>query len=315
MEEIIIIGGGPLGLYASTLASLHNLKGILFEGSQSFGGQLDSLYPEKDIIDLPGIGRIRAKDYVRDLVNQTMSKPNHLDLHLSEEVKEINPIEGGYKVTTSKGDYETKFILITTGMGKFSPRKINLPNEDQFSNLLYSVNGLEKFHSKRVCVLGGGDSAVDIANMLSHVCSEVNIVHRRNDFRAQQNSVDELKNNRVRVFKPYLIKSLNGEGNTLKSITISHLEVERDETLNVDYVIVQYGNVTSPSAFPLKSNKQGIEVSTTFETSLPNVYAIGNCIYYDGKVKNLTCGFGEAVIAITKIDQKLNPTKNIPIHF
>ena len=81
MEDIIIIGGGPVGLYAATLASLHTLKGILLEGMDTLGGQLTSLYPEKDIIDLPGINRVRAGDYIKDLIAQTMNTPHHFDLH------------------------------------------------------------------------------------------------------------------------------------------------------------------------------------------------------------------------------------------
>ena len=106
-----------------------------------------------------------------------------------------------------------------------------------------------------------------------------------------------------------------GTDGKVNKLTISHLEVERDDVLPVDAIIVQYGITSSPSIFPVKTNKLGIEVNNFFETSLPNVYAIGNSCYYEGKVKNLTCGFGEAVIAITKIDQLLNPTKNIPVHF
>lgn len=315
MEDIIIIGGGPVGLYAATLASLHTLKGILLEGMDTLGGQLTSLYPEKDIIDLPGINRVRAGDYIKDLIAQTMNKPNHFDLHVHEEVKEVKTIENGYEVVTNKASYQTRFILITTGMGKFTPRKINLPNEDEFSNIYYSVPSKENFINKRVAILGGGDSAVDVANMLSDVALEVSIVHRRNDFRAQAHSVDLLKEKRVKVYKPYLIKSLEGTDGKVNKLTISHLEVERDDVLPVDAIIVQYGITSSPSIFPVKTNKLGIEVNNFFETSLPNVYAIGNSCYYEGKVKNLTCGFGEAVIAITKIDQLLNPTKNIPVHF
>src|SRR5574344_1799065 len=114
MDDIIIIGAGPIGLYSAILASLHSLKGRIIESQESVGGQLSSLYPEKDIIDLPGFKKITAQGYIDTLFDQYSSKENRLDLHLEESVNSFEKVDDHYLVKTSKGQYETKTILITT---------------------------------------------------------------------------------------------------------------------------------------------------------------------------------------------------------
>ena len=124
MEDIIIIGCGPIGLYAAHLASLHNLKGLVLEARSQVGGQLTSLYPEKDIIDVPGFTKITAKGLIEKFYEQYSSRENKLPIHLEESVVNFEVIEGGYRLTTThKVSYETKTVLIVSGMGNFTPRK------------------------------------------------------------------------------------------------------------------------------------------------------------------------------------------------
>ena len=110
MEDLIIIGAGPVGLYGATLAALHNLKGKIIEASNQVGGQLTSLYPEKNIIDLPGFESVTAQEYINKLESQFLSNPNHLDLLLNENVINFSKNENGIEVTTSKGTYETRCL-------------------------------------------------------------------------------------------------------------------------------------------------------------------------------------------------------------
>ena len=315
MDDIIIIGAGPIGLYSAILASLHSLKGRIIESQESVGGQLSSLYPEKDIIDLPGFKKITAQGYIDTLFDQYSSKENRLDLHLEESVNSFEKVDDHYLVKTSKGQYETKTILITTGMGNFTPRKTGLASEDEFSNILYSVKDMSIFKDKKVCVLGGGDSAVDWALMIERVASEISIVHRRNEFRAQSNSVEELKASKANIFTPYVPNGLIGNGDKLEKIEIKNVETSEIKEIGIDYLVVNYGMIPSQNSFPIEKKGTNIVVNREYMTSLENVFAIGNIISYEGKVKNITCGLGEAVVAITKIDQIINPTKNIPVHF
>ena len=314
MEDIIIIGAGPVGLYAGTLAALHNLKGIIFESLPNVGGQLTSLYPEKAIIDLPGFKSILAKDYIDELYAQQQSVNNPLPVHLNEKVISYKKEEDYFVVTTSLSTYKTKTILICSGMGSFEPRKAGLENEDKLNNVIYSITEKEKYRNKNIAILGGGDSAIDWAITLKDIAKEVYIVHRRDEFRGQSSSVNLMIEKGVKVYKPYLVKSFNGIGNA-ESITLTHSITKEEVKIDVDFIFVNYGLITAPCAFNLESKNNTFIVNSCYMTSENNIFAIGNAVYYDGKVKNITSGLGEAVIAITKIDQIIHPNKNIPVHF
>lgn len=315
MNDIIIIGAGPIGLYAGILAALHDLKGIIIESQEEVGGQLSALYPEKDMIDLPGFKKITAKEYIDVLFDQYNSNENKLAIHLSETITQIEKVEDYYVVKTNKDTYETKTILIATGMGAFTPRKIGLPNEGQFKNIIYSIKNKDQYANKKFAILGGGDSAVDWGLMLEPICEQVSVVHRRNEFRAQSLNVEKLKASSANVLTPYQVSELIGDGDQLKSIVLSNVETNETKTIDVDVLFVNYGMVPSPNTFPVEKIGNNIKVYDCYQTSLENVFAIGNIIQYNGKVKNVTSGLGEAVIAITKIDQIINPNKNIPVHF
>ena len=313
MKDLVIVGAGPIGIYAGTLASLHGLNAVLIEGQEEVGGQLTALYPEKDIVDLPGFKSITAKGFIDELMNQFNSEDNKTELLINEQVKNFEKVDDYYKVTTSKQVIETKCILLTTGMGIFTPRKIGLENEDSFDNIIYSLKDKSQYKDKVVAILGGGDSAVDWALMLSEIAKQVYIIHRRNDFRAQSSSVEALDQKGVIKLTPYNVTKLIGE-KSVKTIEITDNNKE-SKTLDIDAIFVNYGMIPAPSSFPVEKIGTAIKVGACYQTSLENVFAIGNIISYEGKVKNITAGFGEAVIAITKIDQIIHPNKNIPVHF
>lgn len=315
MDDIIIVGAGPIGLYGASLAALHLLKGRVIEGSTNVGGQLSSLYPEKAIVDLPGFASISAQGFIDKLMKQYEDNANKLPLHLNETVLTFEKKDSYYLVTTSKGTYETKCILLTTGMGSFSPRKTGLANEDNKNNIIYSITSSSLYKGKDMVILGGGDSAVDWAIALKEVAASVTIVHRREEFRAQSSSVEKMERLGVNVLKNQVVISLNGEGDNLNSITIKSNADGKEQTIPLDFLFVNYGQVTTKDSFEVEKLNNLIVTKENYQTSLENVFACGNIITYPGKVKNITCGLGEVVVAITKIDQIINPNKNIPIHF
>lgn len=316
MEDIIIIGAGPIGLYAGILASLHSLKGIIIESSSSLGGQLAELYPEKAIVDLPGFTSITASAFIKNLLAQYNSRENKPEIHLSESVTGFNKKEdGSYEVVATRGTYFTKTILLATGMGNFSPRLIGLPDEKKYKNIIYSLKDKETLKDKKVVILGGGNSAVDFDLLLAPIVSELSIVHHRDEFRAQGESVEAMKKTKTKIYLSYSISALIGEGDVLKEIEIKNAKDNSTSKISLDVLFVNYGMVPGKNVFPVEKNGTDIKVTDAYKTSLDNVFAIGNSTNYPGKVKNITCGMGEAVIAITKIDQIVNPSKNIPIHF
>lgn len=314
MEDLIIIGAGPIGLYGATLAALHNLKGKIIESTSKVGGQLSSLYPEKNIIDLPGFTKITAQDFINNLEDQFLSNSNHLELKLNENVINFEKIDDVIYVYTNKETYQTKCLLITSGMGLFTPRKIGLENESNISNIIYNVESKDSLKNKDVIILGGGDSAVDWALLLEDVANKVTIIHRRNDFRAQSGSVEKMENSSINILRNKGVVSAKKESEKC-ILVIEDNETKKLEDLSCDIVFVQYGQVPSKDNFPVIKKNNLIEVNVSYETSLENVFACGNICIYPSKVKNITSGLGEVTTAITKIDQIINPNKNIPIHF
>ena len=314
MEDLIIIGAGPIGLYGATLAALHNLKGKIFEANEVSGGQLTSLYPEKAIIDLPGYNSITAQGFIDKLYEQFISNPNHLDLNLKESVTNFEKIDDIINVYTDKGTYQTKCLLITSGMGLFTPRKIGLENEDQISNIIYKTDSKNDFMNKDVIILGGGDSAVDWALLLKDIAKSVSIIHRRSDFRAQSHSVEQMENSSINVYKNKSILKIEKNGSRC-ILSIEDNISKEVSNIESDFIYVQYGQVPSKDNFPVEKKLGLIEVKEAYQTSLKNVFACGNIAIYPNKVKNIVTGLGEVAVAITKIDQIINPNKNIPIHF
>ena len=249
MDDIIIVGAGPIGLYGASLAALHLLKGRVIEGSTNVGGQLSSLYPEKAIVDLPGFASISAQGFIDKLMKQYEDNVNKLPLHLNETVLSFEKKDSYYLVTTSKGTYETKCILLTTGMGSFSPRKTGLANEDNKNNIIYSITSSSLYKGKDMVILGGGDSAVDWAIALKEVAASVTIVHRREEFRAQSSSVEKMERIGVNVLRNQAVISLNGEGDNLESITIKSNADGKEQTIPLDFLFVNYGQVTTKDSF------------------------------------------------------------------
>lgn len=313
MYDLIIVGAGPIGLYSAILASLHGLNGIILESQSIIGGQLTLLYPEKDIIDIPGFTAIKAKDFINKLNEQYQSKYNKLILKLNEEVKEIDTFQK--EIITNKNKYQAKCILLTTGMGVFTPRKIGLENEDKFKNIIYSLNDISQYKNKIVAVLGGGDSALDWSIMLSKVASKVYIIHRRDEFRGLQSSVDKLDELGIIKLTPYNVISLHGNEN-LEYITLENIKDSSHINLFIDAVFVNYGLMPSTNKFTnLEYENGGIKINEFAETNCQNIFAAGNIASYQGKNKNITSGFAEAIKAIKKISQIINPNKNTPAHF
>ena len=233
---------------------------------------------------------------------------------MNENVINFEKIDDVIYVYTNKETYQTKCLLITSGMGLFTPRKIGLENESNISNIIYNVESKDSLKNKDVIILGGGDSAVDWALLLEDVANKVTIIHRRNDFRAQSGSVEKMENSSINILRNKGVVSAKKESEKC-ILVIEDNETKKLEDLSCDIVFVQYGQVPSKDNFPVIKKNNLIEVNVSYETSLENVFACGNICIYPSKVKNITSGLGEVTTAITKIDQIINPNKNIPIHF
>ncbi|MGO3418713.1 MAG: NAD(P)/FAD-dependent oxidoreductase, partial [Pseudolactococcus laudensis] len=235
--DITIIGAGPSGLFAGFYAGMRKNKVQIIDSLEVPGGQLTALYPEKTIHDVPGYFAVKAETLVADLVKQTAQFG--VPIRLSEKVVDITPTEnqGVYQVTTTKSSYLTKAVIIATGNGSFAPKplKTDEPSDFDFSKLGYSVTDKQQFAGKNVAVAGGGDSAIDLALMLSEVAASVSLIHRRDAFRAHESSVDKLYVSDVHVVTPVTIRSISDCQEGLR------IALSDDRELEVDHLIVQHG--------------------------------------------------------------------------
>ncbi|MBT2666456.1 NAD(P)/FAD-dependent oxidoreductase [Peribacillus simplex] len=317
--DITIIGGGPVGLFTAFYGGMRQASVKIIESLPQLGGQLSALYPEKYIYDIAGFPKVRAQELVNNLKEQ-MAKFEQ-DVVLEQAVQEVEKqADGVFKLTTDKEIHYSKTIIITAGNGAFQPRRIEIDDAKKYesSNLHYFIDDLNHFAGKKVVVFGGGDSAVDWALMLEPIAEKVSIIHRRDKFRAHEHSVETLKNSKVEIKTPYIPSELIGTDGRIHTIVIKDTNGEDTETMEVDAVIVNYGFVSSLG--PIKEwgldiQKNSILVNSRMETNIPGIYAAGDIATYDGKVKLIASGFGEAPTAVNHAKQYIDPKAKVqPMH-
>jgi len=315
--DITIIGGGPTGLFSSFYAGMREMSVKIIDSLPQLGGQLIELYPDKYIYDVGGFPKILAKDFVANLVTQAnYAKPEIL---LEETALSVERDGDHFILKTDKGVHLTRTILLTAGIGAFRPRKIGLAEEVNFETqtLHYGIKDLTVFKDKKVVVCGGGDSAVDWALMLEDVASSVTLVHRRERFTAHETSVNQLMNSKVEVKTSLAVKSIVGEDGNVRELVLAPRDGE-EERIAVDHLIVNYGNISSLG--PLKEwgvemNRNSINVNSRMETNIEGIYAAGDVTTFDGKVKLIAVGLGEAPIAVNHAKAYIDPKARLqPLH-
>ncbi|KRN26841.1 NAD(P)/FAD-dependent oxidoreductase [Liquorilactobacillus mali] len=307
--DITIIGGGPVGIFAATYARMRQAKIQLIESLDQLGGQVSTLFPAKNLYDIPGFDSIKGDHLISNLLSQNdQFKP---DIFLNETVQDIAKTDLGFVITTTKKKTYSRTIIIATGVGAFQPRKLAVENADKFENkqLRYFVKNLQDFRGKDVAIAGGGDSAVDWALEIQNIAKSVSLIHRRHRFRALENSIEQLKKTNTIFETPYLISGLNSESEKMK-ITLKKVKTDETKEITVDFLLVNYGFVSDNKilkSWNLETAHNLIKVKTDMETSIPGIFAIGDIIDYPGRVNLIATGFGEAPIAINSAMNIIHP--------
>lgn len=311
--DLTIIGAGPSGLYAAYYAGFRGMRVKIIDSLEELGGQVAALYPEKNIFDVAGFKKIAGKDLVKNLVEQALQY--HPTVCLGERVEQVKSIDTIYQLTTDRGYHKTKVILITIGVGAFTPKQIPAPGAAHFEGrgLAYFVPDIKHYIGKRVVIVGGGDSAVDWALSLEPSAASVALVHRRDAFRAHEESVQQLKASRVQLKLFYEVKELRGK-ERLEAAVIFNNKTQAEEVIPADEVLACLGfdaNRGPLGQWGLQLKGNDIIVTTRMETSRPGIYAAGDVTSYPGKVKLITCGFGEAAVAVNNAVAYLNPGTSV----
>ncbi|MGP6138538.1 NAD(P)/FAD-dependent oxidoreductase [Jeotgalibaca sp. A127] len=317
--DITIIGGGPAGMFTAFYAGLRQAKVKIIEALPQLGGQPGMLYTEKVIYDIPALPAITGGDLVKNL-NEQLDR-FETTVCCGEEAFELEKDENGiFEIQTSKQKHYSKAVIISAGNGAFRPRKLEIDHSELYenTNLHYFVNNIESFRDKTVAICGGGDSAVDWALTLEPLAKKVFLIHRRPQFRAQEHSIHLLSKSSVEILTPYVPVTINGDGKLLSSVVLQEARKDNTIEIEVDDFLINYGFSSSIGAmkkwgFDVKGNS--ITINSKMETTIPGVYAVGDISSYDGKVKLIATGFGEAPTAVNNAMVYINPDTRVqPMH-
>ncbi len=308
--DLTIIGGGPVGLYAAYYAGLRQLKTKIVDSLDQLGGQLATLYPEKYIYDIPGFPRVVARDLVHSLTEQGLQY--HPAVCLGETVQSLKFDDGVYDITSDNACHRTRTILICAGAGAFHSRKLSIPDANRFEDagVYYSVKEKQVFAGKRVMIIGGGDSAIDWVLNLSDIASKIILVHRRNQFRAHEDSVARALHLGTEFWSFWEIKSvLHADGKVCGAVLWNNRTHEH-RNVDAEAILVQIGFLSSLGAmktWPMEIIGNTIVVDQHMRTTLPGVFAAGDVAGYDGKLKLIATGFGEAAMAVNFAKTLVDP--------
>jgi thioredoxin reductase (NADPH) len=321
--DVLIIGAGPVGLFAVFELGLLDIKAQLVDILDKAGGQCAELYPEKPIYDIPGIPYVTGQGLTDALMQQI--KPFNPAFHLGEMVTTLENIGDPLFRVTTTGDksFEAKAVVIAAGGGSFQPKRPPIAGIEPYEakSVFYAVRRIDDFRDKRLLVVGGGDSALDWTLNLQPVAKRLTLVHRRDDFRGAPDSVKKM---RALVaggkmdLKIGQVSALEGGDGKLSAVTIkgndgSSSRVELDAMLPFFGLTMKLGPVAN---WGIKMKDDLVLVDTgTFESNVPGIFAIGDINTYPGKLKLILSGFHEAALMAQKAHHYVHPDKRLVFQY
>ncbi len=322
--DVVIIGAGPIGLFAVFELGLLDMKAHLIDILDKIGGQCAELYPEKPIYDIPGIPYTSAQGLVDALMQQI--KPFNPQFHLNEMVEKVEKIgDPLFRVTTDQGKvFESKILVIAAGGGSFQPKRPPIPGVEPYegTSIFYAVRKMDAFRGKRVLIVGGGDSALDWTLSLAPLASHLTLLHRRSEFRAAPDSVNKmlaLVGEGKIDFVLGQVTALQGEQGQISKAVVktnegSSYEIACDVMLPFFGLTMKLGPVAN-WGFELKNNELIPVETAAFETSVPGIFAIGDINWYPGKLKLILSGFHEGALMAQKAHRYVYPDKRLVFQY
>ncbi|MFA5235322.1 MAG: NAD(P)/FAD-dependent oxidoreductase [Bacilli bacterium] len=289
-HDLIIIGGGPVGIHAAWMASKQCYDYLLLESQDKLGGQLTELYPEKEILDISGHRSILAKNYIKWLLEQ-FGPDQSLSFRLSEKALGLRAEDGRILVETAGHLYSAKVVIVATGLGVYMPRLLECRGAEGCRNIIYALHRLDFLAGKRVAILGGGDAALDWARAISRVTPTVTLIHRREEFRGNLESIAGIKTLVLKT--PYVPVAVHQADGVASIIEIAKVGEEMVERIEVDYIFVNYGHIPVSASFGLEKHGPGLRVDEWQRSSLPGVYAVGDVASYETKKRRIDAGIEE----------------------
>ena len=319
--DVVIIGAGPVGLFAVHQLGIKGLKAVVIDNLDKAGGQCIELYPDKPIYDIPAVPECTGEELTKNLLEQI--KPFNTEFFHNERVDEVKQNKDNWIVkTNNKNDFSAPNIIIAGGVGSFEPRKLSTKDTERYEgkSIFYAVKNKDEFKNKNISIFGGGDSALDWTLELSKF-SKITLIHRRNEFRGAPHTLSEIKKlekeGKISIKTPCQLESLEGNKN-LESILIK-FDDGKTEKIKTDIILSFFGLIMKlgPIAeWGLNMNKKTIEVnSENFETNKKGIFAAGDICSYPGKLKLILSGFHEVALASVECFKRARPNEKYRFEF
>jgi thioredoxin reductase (NADPH) len=321
--DVVIIGAGPVGLFAVFELGLNDMKCHLIDILDKPGGQCAELYPEKPIYDIPGLPIVTGHGLTEALMKQI--EPFNPVFHLNQMAESLTKTaDGKWRLTTDGGTIlEATVVVIAAGGGSFVPKKPPIKGIEAYESksVFYSVRRMEQFRDRHIVISGGGDSALDWTLNLQPLASKLTLVHRRDEFRAAPDSVNKMRE-LVAAGKVDLkigqIVDLAGEGGQIESVGVKS-DSGQIETVTCDALLPFYGltmKLGPVANFGINLHQNLIPVDTEkFESDVPTIFAIGDINSYPGKLKLILSGFHEAALMAQQAFRYVHPDRKLRFQY
>jgi ferredoxin/flavodoxin---NADP+ reductase len=311
--DALIVGAGPVGLYAAYYAGFRGLSVAVLDSLPEIGGQVSAMYPEKLIYDVAGFPAVKGRDLITRLADQAgRYGPQYV---LGQEARGLHYENGAPVVTTSASEkIRASFVVVTGGIGTFTPRPLPALAGFEDRGLAYFVPEPQQYEDRDVVIVGGGDSAFDWALTLSPVARSVTVVHRRAAFRAHEGLVRQVLDLPVSVVTNAEVMAATERDGWVETVEILDKRSRETSRLTTQGVIAALGftaDISALQSWDLEVADRRLVVGTSMATNRDRIYAAGDITEYPGKVRLIAVGFGEAATAVNNAVAALDPTASL----
>ena len=272
--DVIIVGGGAAGMSAALWCEELGLRALLLESGGELGGQLLRVYNPIE----NHLGREAENGrHLRDIFVKQIEK-RKFAIRLESKVAEID-VRAKRVVLQSGEEFFARALVIATGVRR---RKLGVEGEEKFAGRGILESGkrdAEKVSGQTVCIVGGGDAALENALILSETAAKVYLVHRRRRFRAREEFVEKVSlNSKIEIFYENAVRKIDGETH-VEAVEVENLKSKRVRRIDVQAVLIRIG--VEPNTELLKGkvmlDRQGyVRINRDCETSVKGVFAVGD---------------------------------------
>jgi len=311
--DLLIVGAGPVGLFGAYYAGVRGLSVVVIDSLSQVGGQVSAMYPEKQIYDIAGFPAVTGRELVAQLVEQAgQYDPTYVLGEEAQQLERVSSADGAdrFVVTTSSGrEIDCGAVIVTGGIGTFTPRPLPAGEDHLGRGLDYFVTSVDGYVGREVVIVGGGDSALDWAMMLERVAKSVTLVHRREAFRAHAAAVATVRESTVEILTNTQVTATEG-AESLERATVTSKDGDA-RTLECQRVIAALGFTANLG--PLREwgvelhDNRHLVVDSAMRTSIPGIFSAGDITDYDGKVRLIAVGFGEVATAVNNAALHIDP--------